>query len=57
MKKTSWKNEKTRRKLCWKPWDISNTTARIAPELLKALEILWDTTVRRSAVDHEDLKP
>ena len=29
----------------------------VAPVLLKALAILWDTTVRRSAVDWEDLKP
>ena len=27
------------------------------PDLLKALEIWSDTTVRRSAVDWEDLKP
>ena len=37
--------------------DISIATARVAPELLKALAILSDTTVRRSAVDREDLKP
>ena len=36
---------------------ISSTTARVAPDLLKALVILSDTTVRRSAVDQEDLKP
>ena len=30
-------------------------TARVAPDLLKALAILSDTTVRRSAVDQEDL--
>ena len=29
----------------------------VAPDLLKALAILSDTTVRRSAVDREDLKP
>ena len=34
-----------------------HTTARVAPDLLKALVILSDTTVRRSAVDREDLKP
>ena len=37
--------------------DISSATARVAPHLLKALAILSDTTVRRSAVDREDLKP
>ena len=36
--------------------DISSAKARVAPELLKALAILSDTTVRRSAVDREDLK-
>ena len=36
--------------------DISSATARVAPDLLKALAILSDTTVRRSAVDREDLK-
>ena len=30
---------------------------RVAPDLLKTLAILLDTTVRRSAVDREDLKP
>ena len=37
--------------------DTSNTTARVAPNLLKALEISADPTVRRSTVDQEDLKP
>ena len=37
--------------------DISSATTRVAPDLLKALAILSDTTVRRSAVDREDLKP
>ena len=37
--------------------DISSATARVAPDLLKVLAILSDTTVRRSAVDQEDLKP
>ena len=37
--------------------DISSATARVAPDLLKALAILSDTTVRKSAVDQEDLKP
>ena len=35
--------------------DISSATARIAPDLLKALAIPSDTTVRRSAVGR-DLK-
>ena len=36
--------------------DISSATAEVAPHLLKALSILSDTTVRRSAVDWEELK-
>ena len=40
-----------------KALDISSATARVAPDLLKALAIMLDTTVRRSAVDREDLKP
>ena len=40
-----------------KALDISSATAQIAPDLLKALEILPDTTVIRSSVDWEDLKP
>ena len=41
-----------------KALDISSATARVvAPDLLKALVILSDTTVRTSAVDREDLKP
>ena len=36
---------------------ISNTAAPVAPDLLKALAILSDTTVRKSAVHWEDLKP
>ena len=31
--------------------------ARLARDLLKALAILSDLTVRKSAVDQEDLKP
>ena len=31
--------------------DISRATARVAQDLLKALAILSDTTVKRSAVD------
>ena len=40
-----------------KPIDISIVTIQIVPGLLKALAILSDTTMRRSAVDWEDLKP
>ena len=40
-----------------KALDISSATAGVAPGLLKPLAILSDTTVRRSAVDREDLKP
>ena len=40
-----------------KALDISSATAQVAPNLLKALAILSDTTVRRSAVDREDLNP
>ena len=38
-----------------KALDISSTTAWVAPDLLKALANLSDMTVRRSAVDQEDL--
>ena len=31
--------------------------AAVAPDLLKAIAILSDTTMRRFAVDREDLKP
>ena len=34
---------------------ILSATAQLAPDLLKALAILSETTVRRSAVDREDL--
>ena len=37
--------------------DISSTTDRVAPYLLYALAILSDKTVRRYAIDWEDLKP
>ena len=40
-----------------KALDISSARAQVAPDLLKALAFLLDTTVRRSAVDREDLKP
>ena len=36
---------------------MSSATARVDPDPLKVLAILSDTTVRRSAVDREDLKP
>ena len=36
--------------------DISTASAGVAPDLLKALVVLSDTTVRRSAIDQEDLK-
>ena len=39
-----------------KALDISSATAVVAPDLLKALAILSDTTVTRSAVDEKDLK-
>ena len=39
-----------------KTLDISSAIAQVAPDLLKALAILSDKTVRRSAVDQEDLK-
>ena len=45
-----WKDERLSQ-----PW--SHPVARVAPDLLKALAILSDTTVRRSAVDRQDLKP
>ena len=37
--------------------DISSATAQVAPDLLKTIAVLSDTTVRRSAVNREDLKP
>ena len=40
-----------------KALDISSATAQVAPDLLKALAILSDTTVKRSAIDQKDLKP
>ena len=50
----------------WRRWacqnlskalDLSSATARVAPDLLKALAILSYITVRRSEVDQEDLQP
>ena len=40
-----------------KALDTSSATTWVAPDLLKVPAILLDTTVRRSAVDGEDLKP
>ena len=36
---------------------LSSVTGQVIPDLLKTLAILSDATVRRSAVDQEDLKP
>ena len=35
--------------------DISSATVRVAPLILKAIAILSDTTVSRSAVDLEEM--
>ena len=40
-----------------KALDISSAAAPVAPDLLKALAILSDTTVRGSTVDQVDVKP
>ena len=40
-----------------KALDISSAIARVAPDFLKAIAILSDTTVERAAIDREDLKP
>ena len=40
-----------------KTMGISNATARVAPDLFKALVILSNPAVRNYAVDQEDLKP
>ena len=37
--------------------DISSAAAQVAPDLLKAVAILLDLTIRRSVVDQEELKP
>ena len=39
-----------------KAMDISSATARVAADLLKAIAVISDTTVRKSAVDKKDLK-
>ena len=57
--KNQWDLSLQRRLTCQtlsKPLDISSAAARVAPDLLKALAVLSDTTVRRSAVDQKDLK-
>ena len=40
-----------------KALDISTAKVWVAPDLLNVSSILSDTTLRRSAVDQEDLKP
>ena len=40
-----------------KALNISSATTQVAPELLNALPVLLATTVRRSEVDWEKLKP
>ena len=40
-----------------KALNISSAAACVAPDLLKVLAILSDASLRRSAVDREDLKP
>ena len=49
--------KKTRMPNPVKALDISSATARVAPDLLKALAILSSKTVRRFAADRGDLKP
>ena len=46
----------TRRSIL-KAWNISSAIAWVAPDSLKSMTILSDTTFRRSAVEQEDLKP
>ena len=40
-----------------KALDITSATTRVVPDLIKALATLSHATVRRSAVDREDIKP
>ena len=40
-----------------KALDISSAAAWVVSDLLKDLAVLSDTTVRRSTLDQEDLKP
>ena len=49
--------KKTNMSTLSKALDISSPTAQVAPDLLNALAILSDTTVKRSALDQEGLKP
>ena len=44
-------------KILLKAFNISTTTAQVVQDLIKVLAVLPDATVRRSAVDWEDLKP
>ena len=39
-----------------KALDMTCATVQVAPDLLKVLAILSDATVKKSAVDREDLK-
>ena len=39
-----------------KALDISSAIARVAPDLIKTLAILADTTVKKSSVEWEDMK-
>ena len=55
-----WDMSLWRRPACqtlWKPLDISSIIAPKVPDLSKALASLSDTTVRRSAIELEDMKP
>ena len=45
------------KKTSMKALDISSATTQVAPNILKALVILSDTTVRKSTIDFENLKP
>ena len=51
LKKTSMLN------LANKGMDISCATTRVTPDLLKSLAVPSEATVRKSAIDREDLKP
>ena len=50
-------NQSTMTKQKYVTWILIVPQLKVAPDLLKALAILSDTNVRRSAVDREDLKP
>ena len=45
------------RPVCQTLKDKPSVAAQVAPDRLEPLAILSDTTVRKSAVDREDLKP